>query len=118
MDDGHNLNSRDQPANYTPRQSYDGSYAPQYSPSQPQRAQYGQQSPPLQGQYAGQQQQAPSANGFNDFGMYSNIFNDPNAQLGAAVGRNALNYGRDYVSRHVSCTSALGNIEYFSNRMF
>lgn len=44
-----------------------------------------------------QGQQQPNA-----FGQYGGIFSDQNAQLGAAVGRNALNYGRDYVSRHVS----------------
>lgn len=40
-----------------------------------------------------------------DLNPYTSIFSDPNAQLGAAVGRNALNYGRDYVSRHVSLIS-------------
>lgn len=70
-----------------------------------------------QAQYASQARQftpglAPEPNfvpqGFeqgqqpNAFGPYAGIFSDQNAQLGAAVGRNALNYGRDYVSRHVS----------------
>lgn len=46
------------------------------------------------GDYSGQ-----NASGF---GQYSNIFSDPSTQIGINVGRHALSYGQDYVTRHVS----------------
>lgn len=40
------------------------------------------------------QQPGPAGPGFD-------LFSDPTAQIGLNVGRNAISYGQDYVSRHV-----------------
>lgn len=35
-------------------------------------------------------------------GGYSNLFTDPSAQIGIEVGRNAFNYGQEYIGKNVS----------------
>lgn len=49
-----------------------------------------------------QQQTQPNA-GFSGFQQY---LNDPSAQIGLSVGRNALNYGQEYIGKNVSVSSA------------
>lgn len=48
------------------------------------------------------------------FGQYGNFFADPTAQIGINVGRNALSYGQDYVTRHV-CYNSSHLKEIFAN---
>lgn len=43
--------------------------------------------------------QGPNESGFGGFQQY---LNDPNAQIGLTVGRNALNYGQEYLGKNVS----------------
>lgn len=40
--------------------------------------------------------------GGSGFGGFQQYFNDPSAQIGLAVGRNALNYGQEYLGKNVS----------------
>lgn len=40
--------------------------------------------------------------GIPGLGGYQNIFSDPSTQLGIEVGRNALNYGQEYIGKSVS----------------
>lgn len=44
-------------------------------------------------------QQGPAGSGFGGFQQY---LNDPSAQIGLTVGRNALNYGQEYLGKNVS----------------
>lgn len=58
---------------------------------------------PSQNVYApvtGSQGQAQGGQGA--FGAYGNFLSDPSAQIGIEVGRNALNYGQEYLGKNVS----------------
>lgn len=61
---------------------------------------------PSQNIYApatGNQAQAQGGQGGQGtFGTYGNFLNDPSAQIGIEVGRNALNYGQEYLGKNVS----------------
>lgn len=48
---------------------------------------------------SGQNPQGPTGAGFGGFQQY---LNDPSAQIGLSVGRNALNYGQEYIGKNVS----------------
>lgn len=93
----------------------DNSYTPvpleKYPTAQIHNAQYEPQYGTSRGSqpFVPQQQQAPPA----EFDLYSNIFNDPSTKIGAAVGRNALTYGRDYVTRHIPIKVQASAFKYY-----
>lgn len=44
---------------------------------------------------------------------YSNLFSDPNAQIGIEVGRNALNYGQQYIGRNLNQYVSMSALKYY-----
>lgn len=59
-----------------------------------------------------QQQQQTGVGGFNG-GPYPNIFNDPSAQIGIEVGRNALNYGQEYIGKNINQYVSVTALKYY-----
>ena len=77
-------------------------------------------SPPLvdrtqqaQNQYAPTGSQTSGAYGLNINSSYSNIFNDPSAQIGIEVGRNALNYGQEYIGKNINQYVSVSALKYY-----
>ncbi|ANB14915.1 hypothetical protein AWJ20_2530 [Sugiyamaella lignohabitans] len=64
-----------------------------------------------------QPQQPQNQGSFGTGAPYANIFNDPSAQIGIEVGRNALNYGQEYIGRNVSNPSSIPLIPQTSQNL-
>jgi hypothetical protein len=73
---------------------------------------YASAAQPSAEQWQGQQQSGSSFGGpgIPGFGGYQNLFTDPSAQLGIEVGRNALNYGQEYIGKSVSLLIAMREV--------
>lgn len=59
------------------------------------------------------QQQGPGDQGMGGYGAYSNIFSDPQAQIGIEVGRNALNYGQQYLGKNINQYVSMNALKYY-----
>ncbi|CAN6607029.1 protein transport protein Yif1p [Trichomonascus vanleenenianus] len=68
---------------------------------------------PQQLQQQQQQQQQPHASQGFGGGSYPNIFNDPSAQIGIEVGRNAFNYGQEYIGRNINQYVSVSALQYY-----
>lgn len=81
----------------------------------PQAAQSANPYVPQQLNQQGHPQAQAQAGGYTGPGasMYTNIFQDPSAQLGIEVGRNALNYGQEYIGKNLNQVVSVSTIRYY-----
>lgn len=56
---------------------------------------------------------AGAAGGGGFTGAYPNLFNDPSAQIGIEVGRNALNYGQEYIGKNINQYVSFSAFKYY-----